>query len=446
MRTVSLFSAGLALVAASCASIPAPWVSAEVEGNALMRDLVTRADFSGAVRVTRQGQMVFEASAGTSDGARPFLPETPSDSGSLAKPMMAEIILGLVADGALSLEDTVQEWAPDYPYPDTLVRHLLDHSAALPDYGAFQALLDAGQPVSTRDLMTALAAMERAPANDGAFSYCNLCYDTLGLVAEGVTGKPLPDLFRERIFGPAGMDSAFLRPARFADWSGIRTRGFRPGPEGPEPFEALDNEGFHGASNIYLSVRDASAYAEHWANMDGAEQLRPLALAPGAEAERSYTLGSWSCAAGKTRCHYTGHHQGFDTFAYWDSEAGITAAFVSNGGLAPFYQTELARALIALGEGRPARLAPDQDVPFPDGLSGWFQGEDGAMLEVLTGEQGPSVRPERGLTYPAYPAGKGVLYVPGLDLFLSGMAAEGGAAFTAHSIHAPPKTFQPTGP
>lgn len=439
---MSLFAAGLALAAVSCGSLPSPLVNPDVDGNELMRDLVTLADFSGAVRVTRQGQVVFESSAGTSDGARPFLPETPSDSGSLAKPMMAEIILGLVADGTLSLDDTVQQWAPDYPYPDTRVRDLLDHSAALPDYGAFQDLLDAGNPVTTRDLLIALAGMERAPPAAGTFSYCNLCYDTLGLVAEAAAAKPLPDLFRERIFEPAAMDSAFLRPARFADWPGVRTRGFRPTPEGPEPFDAFDNEGFHGASNIYLSVRDASAYAEHWAFMDDAKGLSHLALAPGAEPGFGYTRGSWSCAPGNTRCHYTGHHQGFDTFAYWDSEAGITAAFVSNGGLAPFYQTGLARALIALGEGRPARLAPDEDAPLPEGLSGWFQDENGARFEVLPREQGLSVRPEGGLTYPAYPAGKGVLYVPGLDLFLSGSRAESGPAFTARSIHDPPKTFR----
>ncbi len=442
MRKVSVFAAGLALAAVSCGSLPPTLVNPDVDGNALMRDLVTLADFSGAVRVTRQGQVVFEASAGTSDGARPFLPETPSDSGSLAKPMMAEIILGLVAEGALSLDDTVQEWAPDYPYPDTQVRDLLDHSAALPDYGAFQALLDAGHPVTIRDLLSALARMERAPAVADAFSYCNLCYDTLGLVAEGASGLTLPELFRKRIFEPAAMESAFLRPARFADWPGIRTRGFRPTPEGPEPFDAFDNEGFHGASNIYLSVRDASAYAEHWALMKDSEQVRQLALAPGAEPVFSYTLGNWSCAPGNTRCHYTGHHQGFDTFAYWDSDAGITAAFVSNGGLAPFYLTELARALIALGEGRPARLAPDEDAPLPEGLAGWFQDEEGARLEVLPREHGLSVRPEGGLTYPAYPAGIGVLYVPGFDLFLSGSRTERGPAFTARSIHDPPKTFR----
>lgn len=443
---MSLFAAGLVLAVASCGSLPSTLVNTHVDGNALMRDLVTLADFSGAVRVTRQGQVVFEASAGTIDGARPFLPETPSDSGSLAKPMMAEIILGLVADGALSLDDTVQQWAPDYPYPDTLVRELLDHSAALPDYGAFQALLDAGNPVTTRDLLIALAGMEWAPTSAGAFSYCNLCYDTLGLVAEAATGKALPDLFRERIFEPAAMDGAFLRPARFADWPGVRTRGFRPTPEGPEPFDASDNEGFHGASNIYLSVRDASAYAEHWAFMKDSEQVRQLALAPGAETGFGYTLGNWSCAPENTRCHYTGHHQGFDTFAYWDSDAGIAAAFVSNGGLVPFYQTELARALIALGEGRPARLAPDEDAQLPEGLSGWFQNEDGARLEILPREQGVSVRPEGGLTYPAYPAGIGVLYVPGLDVFLSGSRAGIGPAFTARSIHNPPKTFQPAEP
>ncbi len=408
----------------------------------MIRDLVAHAQFSGAVRVTRGGKLVFEAAAGTADGTLPFLPETPSDSGSLAKPMMAEIVLGLAAEGALDLDAKVQGLVPDYPYADTKVRSLLDHSAALPDYGAFQALLDAGQPVFIHDLLATLAGMQRDPPAPGSFSYCNLCYDILGRVAEEASGQSLEDLFRERVFAPSGMQGAFLRPARFADWPGVRTQGFRQGPEGPLPFDAFDNEGFHGASNVYLSVRDVSAYAERWAQGSVPAELVALALAAGAEPERSYTLGSWSCEEGNLRCHYTGHHQGFDTFAYWDRETGITAAYVSNGGLSPHYQTELPRALIALGEGRQARLETDRDAPLPEGLEGWYESGSGFRLEIVPRDGGISIRPEGGLTYPAYPTGEGVLYVPGLDIFLSGSGEAGGLAFTARSILAPPEVFR----
>ncbi|MEX1251165.1 MAG: hypothetical protein WEA77_08235 [Hyphomonas sp.] len=161
----------------------------------------------------------------------------------------------------------------------------------------------------------------------------------MGEVSGVVAGEPLSAVFEARLFGPAGMDTAFLRPARFADWPGPRTLGFRPGRDGREPCSAFDNEGFHGAGNICLSVRDVTARARRRAIGTVPAEVRTPALADAWKPGHNLTLGSWYCAPGKQQCDYSGHHQGFDTFAYWDTEQAITAAFVSNGGLPPSYQT-----------------------------------------------------------------------------------------------------------
>ncbi|MDP1557110.1 MAG: serine hydrolase domain-containing protein [Hyphomonas sp.] len=427
---------------AACAQVQAP--ERPDDGAALLAQAETLAQFSGAFEVTRDGVRLAAGAAGTADGTAPFTLETASDSASLAKPMTAEIVLGLVAEGKLSLDEKVADLVPDYPYTETRVRDLLDHSAALPDYGFFQSLLDAGEPVTTEDLLAFLKASGRpyAPAEE-TFSYCNLCYDVLGAVAAAVSGEPLGAVFDARLFGPAGMEQAFLRPARFADWPIPRTLGFRQGTEGAEPWGAVDNEGFHGGSNIYLSVRDVTAYAQRWALGAVPGDVRTLALSDAWRPGHSFTLGNWDCAPGRQRCYYSGHHEGFDTFAYWDAERRITAAFVSNGGLPPYFHTELPHALIALGEGRTEALRAPRNAPFPEDLAGWFEAGGAGRIEIRTLDGQRAVHLPDGRVSPLYPAGHGVLYAPDLGWFLSGPEPGSSAAFVARRVLGGDLEFRP---
>ncbi len=429
------------LMAAACAQTPE---AEPADGGArLLSQAVERAQFSGAFEVTRDGVRVAAGAAGSADGTAPFTLETASDSASLAKPMTAEIVLGLVAEGKLSLDERVADLVPDYPYTETRVRDLLDHSAALPDYAFFQALLNEGEPVTTQDLLLSLKASGEpyAPTAE-TFMYCNLCYDTLGAVAAAVSGEPLSAVFDARLFGPAGMDQAFLRPARFADWPGPRTLGFRQGPDGPEPWGAIDNEGFHGGSNIYLSVRDVTAYAQRWALGRVPDDVRKLALSDAWRPGHSFTLGNWDCAPGRQRCYYAGHHEGFDTFAYWDADRRLSVSFVSNGGLPPYFHTELPRALIALGEGRQEELRASRSTPFPEDLAGRFEADGAGLIEISTNKGQRAIHFPDGRVSPIYPAGHGVLYAPDLGWFLSGPEPGLAAVFVVRRVLGPDMAFR----
>jgi CubicO group peptidase (beta-lactamase class C family) len=423
------FEAGLlamGLMVAACGTAPAEPDSSAIEATRFMQEFVPMAGFSGAVEISREGRILYSAAFGTADGDAPFTSATASDGGSLAKPMTALLALTLVEEGALSLDAPVRETVLEFPYPDVTLRALLDHSAALPGYEAFPELMDSGAPVTTRDLLAALPPENRRAAADAhAFTYCNLCYDMMALVIEKAAGAPFGELMERRLFVPAGMHGAFLRPARFADWPGQRTLGFHQGPDGLDLLDAFDNEGFHGGSNVWLTAADAGALARAWLPGSGhvPDAVRGLALSPSGPDAGGLTLGNWYCDAEKTRCHYRGHHQGFDSFAYWDGSLAITAAYVSNTGLPPAAQTALPRALIAIAEGRP--VDPGQTPQGTALPSGWFMAPAGDLIEL---GEGPGLRVLRlgtGRSYTAYPTGAGMAYVPGLDWYLS-TAAEGG--------------------
>src|SRR5581483_3887310 len=205
--------------------------AATVRLDALLSHLHEQHAFSGAVVLARAGTTVYARGFGLAnvEAGTPFTPGTATDGASLTKPVTAAAVLSLVSEGRIDLDAPVQRYIAEYPHDGTTVRHLLTHGAALPDYGAFQEILDGGAPVGTLDFLRELARRRFAPrfAPGSAFEYCNLCYDVLALVVERVSNEPYERFVRSHLFAKAGMTSSFLRPARFADWRGVRTRGYR---------------------------------------------------------------------------------------------------------------------------------------------------------------------------------------------------------------------------
>jgi beta-lactamase family protein len=68
----------------------------------------------------------------------PMRPDLHFRAGSMTKSLVATVVLQLVAEGRLSLEDTVDRWLPGIlPYGDQLtIRRLLNHTSGVPDYVA----------------------------------------------------------------------------------------------------------------------------------------------------------------------------------------------------------------------------------------------------------------------------------------------------------------------
>jgi len=169
-----------------------------------LRPLVA-AGAPGAILLTRHGDAIARRAMGS--GLRA------SDSfriGSLTKTYVASVVLQLVAERRLSLGDPVGRHLPGIvPGADKItIRELLSHMSGLPDFDGLPAVLapylggDLGYVWAPRDLI-ALAGAQPATSEPGtAFSYSNTNYLVAGLIVEQVTGKPLGDVLRERIFAP----------------------------------------------------------------------------------------------------------------------------------------------------------------------------------------------------------------------------------------------------
>jgi CubicO group peptidase (beta-lactamase class C family) len=164
------------------------------------------------VAVIRDGKVVLGRSYGMADLERgvAMSPAAAFFIGSMSKQFTAFAIQLLARDGKLSLDDDIRTYLPDVPDFGTkiTIRHLLHHTSGLRDY--FDLMAMAGRrmdDVIAEDTALALIGRQQAlnfPPGQ-AWEYSNTGYLLLGRIVQRVSGKPLPEFARERIFAPLGM-------------------------------------------------------------------------------------------------------------------------------------------------------------------------------------------------------------------------------------------------
>lgn len=380
-----------------------------------LQQLEREGKFSGAVVVRQADRVRFAWGYGWADPfeRREFTPDTPVDSGSIAKPITSAAVLLLVRDGKIDLDAPVQRYLREYPHPSATVRHLLSHSAGLDMKETPEALANK----SNAELL-AISGPPLFPPGS-AFTYCNLCSMALALLIERVSGQHYLEFLKKRLGVPPGVS---LRPQQLADWRG-RAIGYRRTINGSlERFDSWEGELLYGSANFSLSAAQLADWGSEWWK-PRLRLIRRAATTPARIGgnDSGLTLGNWYCAHGGRRCHYLGHHEGFHHMLYWDADRRLSVAMVTNNALAPAFHQRLQRALVAFAENRgvAARKELQLELPSLDAPVGEFTMRTGEKLSVK--KSGSRVTVERrGISYPAYPTGSPIRYVPGLDGYIAG--------------------------
>ncbi len=99
-----------------------------------------------------EGSAFLTAGSASLEDERPLTPEDSFRIASVTKALTAAVVMELVEEGALSLDDTVEQWAPGLlAEGDSItVRHLLGHTSGLPEYTKDEKFIEAA--TSGKDL------------------------------------------------------------------------------------------------------------------------------------------------------------------------------------------------------------------------------------------------------------------------------------------------------
>jgi len=172
-----------------------------------------------AAAVSLNGEIVFEKAFGLADMEHnvPNTTQTIFESGSVAKQFTAASLVLLQQEGKLSLDDPVRKYIPelpDYGAPLT-IRHLLNHTSGLRDWGTVMSLTGAGRGdrVVNQDLaldvITHQRALDFTPGSE--YSYSNSGYNLAAIIVERVSKQKFPAFVEERLFKPLDMKNSSWR-------------------------------------------------------------------------------------------------------------------------------------------------------------------------------------------------------------------------------------------
>jgi D-alanyl-D-alanine carboxypeptidase len=168
-----------------------------------------------------------EAFAGTtgrsvSDG--PVSQDTLFQMGSTSKSFTAAVILKLEAAGALSLDDTVGRWLPEYSaWQDVSIRRLLNMTSGIPNYSETEAMSrlwveEPQRDLSAEELVRIVypTSSNRFPATTG-YHYSNTNYILASMIAEKATGRTFQELVHELVIEPLGLHSTFYESGTYPE-------------------------------------------------------------------------------------------------------------------------------------------------------------------------------------------------------------------------------------
>lgn len=262
-------------------------LSAHIQA-AVQRALDERRLVGAVVLVARDGALIHRQAAGWADreSGRTMAADAVFRLASVSKPIVSTAALVLVAQGRLSLDDSLERWLPEFRplLPDgqparIAVRQLLSHTAGL-GYRFFEA--DANGPyaragvsdgmdasgISLAENLRRIASVPLLYEPGTGWGY-SLATDVLGALIERVQGEPLDAAVRQLVTGPLGMaDTGFI--AR--DAQRVATAYVNDTPQ-PHPLaEGEIVSPFEGAVGIPYSparIFDPQAFPSGGAGMAG---------------------------------------------------------------------------------------------------------------------------------------------------------------------------------
>ena len=194
------------------AMLPAPIAPAAVVAAA--RQAAEAALMAGVpavqIAVSDGGRIIYSEAFGMADkeSATVATPRSVMQAGSVTKEFTAAAILRLAERGALTLDDRIEKFVPEFdPRGATItLRHLLNHTSGIRrDWWPPTAQINLSLPVTREQTIKTLNAQPFDFAPGKKWSYSSAGYMLLGYAIESITGKSFADFVHDEFAFPLGL-------------------------------------------------------------------------------------------------------------------------------------------------------------------------------------------------------------------------------------------------
>ena len=164
----------------------------------------------------------FAGKVGSGANDPPVTQQTLFQMGSTSKSFAAAVILKLEAAGALSIDDPLGKWLPQYPaWKDVTIRRLLNMTSGIPNYSETETISRTWSTDPTRDLSAEELVKIAYPTGKNDLSattgyhYSNTNYILAGMIAAKAAGRPYRELVHAMVIDALGLDSTFYEDGTY---------------------------------------------------------------------------------------------------------------------------------------------------------------------------------------------------------------------------------------
>lgn len=218
---------------------------------------------SASIAVVKEGTIVYEQAYGTAR-LEPKMPATPQmrySIGSISKQFTAAAVLMLAEEGRLSLDDKLVRWLPELTRANEVsLRQILSMTSGYQDFWPQDYVMPMMlEPVTPQGILDRWARKPLDFEPGTKWQYSNTNYVIAGVMVEKVSGIPLVDFLKKRVFTPLHMttvtdtDQSPLGPDEPA-----RTMRYALGPLRPAPKEGKG--WMYAAGELAMTAHDLALW------------------------------------------------------------------------------------------------------------------------------------------------------------------------------------------
>lgn len=234
--------------------------------------------FNGSVVISKSEKTIFSAHYGFTniEKKEKITDQSQFPIASITKTFTSTAILQLQQTGKLNINEPVQKYLTNFPYPNITIRHLLNNTSGLAqEYTLFDTIIKE-QPekiISNQDIIPVFIRFKIPLSfpSGSKWEYNNVNFCLAGLIVEKVSGISYAKYLEKNIFKPAKMENSFVPVDRkikspnqvelytypnFYSTELVNTKTLK------EPFLISEKSNFYGNGGIVSTALDLEKYGK----------------------------------------------------------------------------------------------------------------------------------------------------------------------------------------
>jgi CubicO group peptidase (beta-lactamase class C family) len=305
----------------------------------LLIEAKVKAGLNGNVLIAQKDIILYQGAFGLEKDSIPNSLESKFQLASLSKTFTAVATMKCVEDGLLGLDNTVQDYYPQFPFSGVTIRSLLSHRSGLPyyQYEFDKKVRSMKLYPSNMDMMNWFSTTVPTPKAinqpDHFFTYNNTNFAVLAALIEIVSKKSFDAYLREKILLPAGMKDTYTGVSKDSSLQINKTIGYQFGGKLQKDYY----DDIMGDKGVYSTINDLFKWykALKSESILSKESLREMYTPRSFEHPglRNYGYGFRLWVNEKQQTDYiyhTGWWKGYNTIMFFDLREDFVVILLSN--------------------------------------------------------------------------------------------------------------------